>query len=610
MSCIYIVQIIKNKNYIYIPVLLMSIIEILVSQSRISFIAVLATIIIAIFYYCQERKKKTVAVITIMALGIIFLFLTKFSNLTFLQRFKNLDIENSLNTFKVAWDNADYSYYQETKNIKYAEGIFDLSNDLSYIFRISKWATLLKETLKSPLVGLGPSVVGEGIDGNFVRILCETGIAGILVWIILTLYIVRKSWINKKYINYNYIFFIIINLSIIALFIDIFEASKIMPILWLVLGNALAESDKKNNNIKIVHVLSGVDFGGVESVLYNYFSKIENKKFDNIIISHDEINKENAKMFENIGFKLYKVTPKRKSLIKNFIELKGIISKEQPDVLHVHMTSSSYMALIVGCICNINIRVCHSHLSFPKKRLKDKLYNGLCKIFANVYMACSEDASRYLFGDKDTNKKKVIILKNAIQMDKFRYNENMRNELRHNLKLEGKFIIGNIGRFTEQKNQKRILEIFEEIHKKDKESVLLLIGDGEDKEDIINIAKEKGIFKNIIFLSAITDIQNYYQIMDVFLFPSLYEGLGIVLVEAQVSGLFCIASDVVPKEVKVSDNIEFISLNSENRLWSDAILKHKNCQRTVDTAEMEKSDYNLDIQAEKLEKIYYDLIEK
>lgn len=610
MSCIYIVNIFKNKNYIYIPLLLISVFEILISQSRISFLAVLVVMIISTLYYLKENKRKLMIGAFIILIGILFVALINFTNISFLRRFKELDLSSSLNTFKIAWDNADYNYYKETGEIKYAPEALESSSDLSYVFRISKWTTLLKETFKFPLIGLGPSIVGEGIDGNFIRIICETGLLGIMAWLLLEVYILMENYKSKKSVFSNYGFFITINLNIIALFIDIFEASKIMPIFWFILGITFIEKEYKKDKIKIVHVLSGVNFGGVESVLYNYFSNIKNNNIENIIISHEKINEKNAKIFEKLGFKLYTVTPKRKSLMKNFIELKKIIGIENPDILHVHMTSSSYMALLVGCVCNVDVRICHSHLSFAKITKEARVYNGLCRIFSNVYMACSEEASRYLFGNRNTNNKKVIILKNAVQMERFKYNEDIRDKLRKQLNLQGKFIIGNIGRFTEQKNQKRILEIFEEIYKTEKDAELILIGSGEQKDEIINIAKEKNIINNILFLNGITNVQDYYQVMDVFLFPSLYEGLGIVLIEAQISGLFCVTSDRVPKEVQISNNIKFISLDDNNKIWAKEIKKHKRMPRNLQIDKEKSSSYDINIQAQELEKIYFNTISK
>lgn len=610
MASLYIVKVVREKKYLYIIPFIISGIEILISQSRISLLAVAAVAFIAIFYYLKSKKQKAIFSGTSVILIIIFMILVNTTNISLLTRFKEIDIASSLKTFEIAWNNTDYEYYLETGYVKYTDEVLESSTDLSYIFRISKWATLLKETLKSPLIGLGPSIVGEGIDGNFVRIISETGLLGIIMWLLLIGYILKENHKNRHKTFHNYTLFIAINLCVIAVFIDIFEASKIMSIFWFIIGMAFAEKEVKEEKTKVVHVLSGVNFGGVESVLYNYFSNIKNNKIENVIISHEKINKENAKMFEELGFKLYTVTPKRKSVVKNFTELKSVIKKENPDILHVHMTSSSYMALLAGEICGVNVRICHSHLSFPEITAKDKIYNLLCRIFSNIYMACSEEAGRYLFGKRNIENGKVLILRNAIQIEKFMYNEEIRNKIREDLNLQDKFVIGNIGRFTEQKNQKRILEIFEEIHKTEENAVLMLIGNGEQKEEIIEIARRKNIYNNILFLEGITNVQDYYQAMDVFLFPSLYEGLGIVAIESQVAGLYCVVSDRVPKDVEVSENIKFLSLDDSNALWAQEI---KNCQirpRNLQIINEKCSKYDIKTQAKELEKIYFNILEK
>lgn len=263
MSCIYIIKILKDKNYIYIPLLIISVVEILISQSRISLLAVLGVFALALLYYMKDKQKRIKVISLLVVSCIIFLLFVQFSNINFLKRFKDIDLLGSLNTVKIAWNNGDYQYYKDTGEIKVSAEASMSSTDSSFVFRISKWATLLKETLESNiLLGIGPSIVGEGIDGNYTRIICETGVLGIFVWITILIYILKQTYRDKNNINKEYSFFILINLCIIAIFIDIFEASKIMCVYWFILGISLIDTNsfKENNKIKIMHVLSGVNF--------------------------------------------------------------------------------------------------------------------------------------------------------------------------------------------------------------------------------------------------------------------------------------------------------------------------------------------------------------
>lgn len=608
MACIYIVKILKDKDYFSIPLLIISIGEILISQSRISILSVLVLTIATILYYFKSKKQRIITIMCMCSLILIFILLVNFSNITILKRFKTINLMESLKTFEIAWNNTDYDYYASTGQINYSQEALNSSNDLSYVFRISKWATLLKETIKSPIIGLGSSIVGEGIDGNIVRIICENGLLGIVIWLLLIIYIFKVSIGKNKNRYSKFVAFITINMFIIAIFIDIYEASKIMSLYWFLIGTAMVVDKRQNEKIKIVHVLSGLNFGGVEAVLYNYFSRMDKNLIDNVIISHDTINKENAKMFEDIGFKTYKVIPKRESIIKNFVGLYKIVKNENPDVLHVHMTSSSYLALFVGYLYGVDIRICHSHLSFNKVNIKDKFYNILCRMSANLYMACSRDAGNYLFGKNNTQKGKVNIVNNAIDLKRFDYDEETRIKLRKKMGIENKFVIGNIGRFSEQKNQIRILQIFKTLYEKNNNSVLILIGNGEEKQYIIDKSREYGIFENIIYMDAVKNVEDYYQVMDVFLFPSLYEGLGIVIIEAQTSGLPCIVSDVVPKEVEVTDLIKFIKLEENDEYWCNEIVNISKQKRKSKLNIIEKSNYNIYTQTERLKEIYFNLL--
>lgn len=612
MSCIYIVEIFKNKKYSYSILLTISIIEILISQSRISLIAVFFTIIIAVFYYLKSKKQKVIILFGSIIAIILFIVLINFTDIEILNRFKIIDINSSINTIKMAWNNTNYEYYLNTQRINYNEDLLNSSSDLSFIYRISKWVTLLKETLNSPILGLGPSIVGEGIDGNYIRIICETGILGLILWSSIIIIILKETIKNKEYTRANYIFFTTINLLIIALFIDIFEASKIMCLFWFLIGIFITNKEeiKDEKKIKIVHVVSGINYGGVESVLYNYFSNISNNKLKNTIISHEKINEENGKMFKKLGFSLYEVTPKRKNLIKNFNDIYKIVQKIRPDILHVHMTSSGYIALLVGKICGVKVRICHSHLSYEKISIKNKIYNFLCNKFANVYMACSENSGEYMFGKKNVKNGKVIILKNAIEIEKFKYDNVTREKARKKLRIENKKVIGNIGRLSEQKNQIRLIEIFYELHKQDKDTFLIIIGNGENKGKIKQKIIDCNLQDSTIIINGTTKIEDYYQAMDVFVFPSLYEGLGIVLIEAQISGLPCIASTAVPRETNISNTVTYIELKEKNKIWVEQIEKKLKQKRNSNMIKILNSDYNIKNEASKLENIYTNMIKK
>ena len=235
------------------------------------------------------------------------------------------------------------------------------------------------------------------------------------------------------------------------------------------------------------------------------------------------------------------------------------------------------------------------------------------KRYATHYFCCSELAGRWLFGNKTYDQGKVYLLNNAIDVDKFKYDEKIRKEKRKELNIkDNQLVIGHIGRFVQQKNHEFLIDIFNEIYKQDKNAILLLIGEGPLKEEIQNKVNELGLDKNVKFLGQRSDANELYQAMDLFLFPSLYEGLGMVLIEAQCAGLPCIASIEVPQIAKISDKFVFENLKENPKKWADICLKflkeksiRKNSEKSLNI-----QNYNIKNEAKKLKNKYNDLLRR
>ena len=360
----------------------------------------------------------------------------------------------------------------------------------------------------------------------------------------------------------------------------------------------LVKKDKK-----ILHLVYGLGHGGVESVIYNYFSRINN--YELIIGTQSILNEKIIKKFEKIGFSVYELPEKKMGLIKYCKKLYQLIRKEKPDIIHCHMTMGNFLPNIVAFFAGVKIRISHSHFAYAEKSIITSIYSCLGKIFSNRYMACTVDAAHYLFGK---NIKNVYILNNAIEVDKFKYSEKKRNLIRHKLNIENNFVIGNVGRFTHQKNHKFLIDIFMEITKLRKDAILLLIGNGELEEEIRSKIAELDLINNVIFLENREDINELMMAMDVFLFPTLFEGLGIVLIEAQSTGLKCICSKNVPKDVKVTKNIKFLDLQLPPEKWARECVNIDTIDReNIDFNAFKNSGYDIHDEVKKLEN-YYDNI--
>lgn len=220
-------------------------------------------------------------------------------------------------------------------------------------------------------------------------------------------------------------------------------------------------------------------------------------------------------------------------------------------------------------------------------------------------MCCSELAGRWLFGNKEYDKGNVYLLNNAIDLDKFKYDEKLRKETRKELNIkDSTIVIGCIGRFVEQKNHTFLIDIFNEVHKQNKDSILLLAGQGPLENEINLKVNELGLSESVLFLGQKNDVNKYYSVFDCYVMPSIYEGLGMVYIEAQVSGLSCVASNEVPSIAKINDNFKFIGLDEDVSVWIEAIQELSNLERKDCSKQVASNGYDINKEVKKLEKKY------
>lgn len=316
-----------------------------------------------------------------------------------------------------------------------------------------------------------------------------------------------------------------------------------------------------------------------------------------------------------------------KELNCNFYKLKGIwinkptdyikyakainkFFKEHNDYKVVHMNASSknFLLLRYAKKHNVKIRIAHSHnIDFQTKNPIKKIIGNILKIpmkiYATDYFACSYLAGEWLFGKN--NIKKVRVIHNAVDYKKFEFNEEIRKKIRKEFNIKPKeLLIGHVGRFTNQKNHTFLIDIFNEISKQNKNAKLIMVGIGEKEEEIKQKVKELNIQDKVIFAGFRTNVNEIMQAMDVFLLPSLYEGLPVVGVEAQASGLPCFTSkDVVTEEVQITSSLEFISLDESAKTWATTILD-SDLSRKDTKKDLKKAGYFIEDTAKELVNFY------
>lgn len=364
--------------------------------------------------------------------------------------------------------------------------------------------------------------------------------------------------------------------------------------------------------IKVLHVVSSLGNGGVESVLYNYYSNMDNEKFCFDFITHGEeiglFEKKFNSEFQEC--KIYHISKRRNHPIKSAFEAYKIFKNKEYKIIHFHGHIEVVPQLLAAIIAGKRIRIVHSHNPKENDKLSSNIKSVLLpvifKMFATNCMACSHIAGDYAFNNFFIKNKNYTVLNNAIDSELFLYNKDLRGKIRSDLNLNNKFVIGNIARFSDQKNHDFLLEIFFEITKVNSNSQLLLIGEGENRADIEKKVERLNLNDKVSFLGVREDIPTLMQAMDLFLLPSHFEGLGVVLVEAQANGLHCFASkDVIPEEVKISNLLEFLPLSCSAKEWAQSCLKFNyEYTRNDISTEIIGARYDIKNQANYLEKIY------
>lgn len=348
--------------------------------------------------------------------------------------------------------------------------------------------------------------------------------------------------------------------------------------------------------IRILHVLGRLDRGGAETMIMNLYRSIDRKKvqFDFIIHTNDECAYNSE--ISDLGGIIYNIT---RYTGKNHLQYKKawhIFFEDHPEykIIHGHVRSTA--SIYLGIARNHGlVTIAHSHNTSSGKGISAVAKNILqfpIRYTADHMFSCSEKAGEWLFGKKACNASKFHILKNAIDPSQFIFDDEIRIRKRKELSIEDKFVIGHIGRFHNQKNHDFLIDIFNEIHQLENKAVLLLIGDGETFDEIKNKVWDLGLTEYVMFVGARSDISQLFQSMDIFVFPSLFEGLPLTLIEAQASGLPCIISDSISKEVQITNLISTLSLNLSAKKWAENILNAKIDAREDTFLEISNANYN------------------
>ena len=366
--------------------------------------------------------------------------------------------------------------------------------------------------------------------------------------------------------------------------------------------------------IKVLMVMGSTQRAGAETYVMNVIRSIDREKFQiDIAVRKGKRGEYDTEILE-LGCSIFDL-PSYK--ITNIIGYKKkwseFFDQHHYDIVHGNLSNSAFLYLKIakehGCAT-----IVHSHSSsfrggIIEKKIK-KYTSHLAKRSADYWFACSEIAAFSHYGEDFKAYKNYYYIPNAIIGGNYRYNSGTRQKIRKQYDISDTcFLCGHVGSFTAPKNHLFLLEIFKEIKKMRSESRLILIGDGLLKENIKKRAEEFGILSDIIFTGSVNNVNEHMMAMDFMIFPSLFEGLGIVVIEAQATGLYSIVSDEVPKEACLTDIVEYKSLNDSAKLWAKRVMEHDEIDRISYNKIICQSDFNMMASVKKLERIYCECID-
>jgi glycosyltransferase involved in cell wall biosynthesis len=367
--------------------------------------------------------------------------------------------------------------------------------------------------------------------------------------------------------------------------------------------------------IRVLQIVGRMDRGGIETMIMNLYRNIDRDKVQFDFLAHygreaaynDEIRAMGGRIYEMPALKneshvyywrLFQYISALKKFFKEHKEYK---------IIHGHMTNTASIYMPIAKKNGVTCRIAHSHNTHGKSGMLGYVTNLLQKpIYKNAtdWFACSKAAAKWFYPAEDVAAGRVTVVPNAVDAQKFRFNVDTRQKMRQQLGVEDKLVIGCVARFRPEKNHAFLLDVLKEVLKTRENAVLLFAGDGPCEEETKAKAADMGLQEKVIFLGMRSDIPDVMQAMDVFTLASLWEGLPVVGIEAQASGLHCIVSDGVTDEMNAIDMVEYISLQAPISEWADRLIKAAEMSREDTYEKLKEAGYDIHTTAPQLQEFY------
>jgi len=357
--------------------------------------------------------------------------------------------------------------------------------------------------------------------------------------------------------------------------------------------------------VRVAHIIGTLPGGGVKNVTFNYYRQIDKDRFQFDFYYDSQQEVELPQEIIDMGARFYRI-PNHKHVLKCLGELRKHFRENRYQIVHSGMNSLSFVSLYAAKKENVKVRIVHNHSvpggSETLKNLIKNILRSLSVRYANARFACSYKAADWMYGSHEG----VYIMRNAVDFDRFQKPDpKLVEEIRKRYDLKDRFVVGTIGRLTFAKNHRFLIEIFKKLKEKRKDAVLLIVGDGEMKEEIKGYVADSGLADSIIMTGNVDKTELYYHVMNVTVNPSVFEGLSLVTIESQISGTPVVISENIPEEAVLCDKgLKKLSLNDTPETWANSILELEDKKVLLNEKAQE---YRIEKETADLEK-QYDLL--